>query len=93
MSFDVVGVEANVGVNAYGEVVFGGASNVNSPFVNTNISLGIGSVTLMFDPSSGKLGGISFGPGAKAGASVTYTDTGKFGLRDLASKFKTPICK
>lgn len=90
-----VGAGANIGVNTYGGIVFGDASNVNTPFVNTNISLGIGSATLMFDPSTGNLGGISFGPAAKAGASVTYTDTGKFGIRDLLNKLKTqtaPIC-
>ena len=85
-----MGAGANIGANAYAGVVFGDASNVNTPFANVNISLGIGSLTLMFDPSTGKLGGFSIGPAAKAGASGTYTDTGKYGVRDLFKKFSTP---
>lgn len=87
-----VGAGANVGLNAYGGVVFGDASNVNSPFVNVNISTGLGSLTIMLDPKTGDLGGISFGPAAKAGVSVTYTDTGKVGLRDLFNKSVPNAC-
>jgi hypothetical protein len=36
-----LGGGANVGVNSYGGVVFGSASNVATPFVNINISTGI----------------------------------------------------
>ena len=78
-----VGAGWNAGVNSYVGVVFGEASNVNTPFVNTNISLGIGSLTLMFDPSTGELAGFSIGPAAEAGASVVYTETGKFSIRDF----------
>jgi hypothetical protein len=80
-----IGAGSNVGVNSYLGVVFGSASNVNTPFVNTNVSLGIGSLTLMFDPNTGKLGGFSIGPAAEAGASVIYTDTGKFSIREFFS--------
>lgn len=86
-----VGAGGNIGVNAYGGVVFDDASNVNSPFINVNISAGIGSVTIMFDPKSGDWRGISFGPAAELGVSTTYTDTGKVGLRDLFNMFKKPI--
>jgi RHS repeat-associated protein len=81
----------NIGVSSYGGVVFGDASNVNSPFVNINISIGVGSVTIMLDPATGNWSGITFGPAAEVGGSVTYTDTGKTGLRDLINKIQQII--
>jgi hypothetical protein len=91
-----IGGGFNIGLNSYFGVVFGDASNVNSPFVNINISTVFASFTIMTDPSTHNLAGFSFGPAAKVGASITYTDTGKFGLRDLLDRVKrqsTSMCR
>ena len=85
-----VGGGYNVGVNSYVGTVFGPASNVNSPFVNLNISAGLGSLTIMFDPTTGDWAGVSIGPGVELGVSVTYTDTGKTGGKGGA---KECMCK
>jgi hypothetical protein len=79
------GVGFNVGVNAYIGFIKGEASNVNTPFIDVNISTAIASATILLDPDTGNFAGMTIGPAAKAGASLVYTDTGKYGLRDLVN--------
>ncbi|MCE3605429.1 DUF6531 domain-containing protein [Massilia sp. P8910] len=82
------GAGYNAGLGAYGGFVLGEASNINSPFINVNVATGFASVTVMLDPGDHSFQGLSIGPAAKGGASATYTDTGKFGLRDLFDWFR-----
>ena len=72
-------------------VVKGDTSNVSGTTINGNITLGVISITPMFNIDTGELmgGTIGFGPSFTIiGGSITGSFTGKYTIRDLINDIK-----
>jgi RHS repeat-associated protein len=60
------------GLSATAGWVFGDASTMDDPFWETNIDMGWWAVTVMVDPSTNNIVGVTTGPGGSVGLSTTY---------------------
>ena len=73
----------NVGLSAQLGYITGPLSNVSDPTVNYNASALVGSGTLVTDPTTGNVVGGTIGPAGSIGGSVTYSQSGTYGLSNL----------
>lgn len=76
------------GLAASGGLMKGTADDVRGATVNSNVSSGLGSVTIMKN-EYGEVVGFTAGPAAKLGASVTDSRTGVLSLRELIQKWRS----
>ncbi|TCV94942.1 hypothetical protein EC912_103435 [Luteibacter rhizovicinus] len=83
------GIGANIGVGISGGYVPGSSSNLSGQTVDANLSGGTfqctGSVAV--DPNLTGSGSVGLGLGLLAGASLTTTQSGHFGLQDAEGWF------